>query len=83
MAILALTTITRKTLILCPILLVIGGRGVTVATDCGFEMPDGVVQPFLMGCGEGLKLDADPVYAGPAYDGASNEDRDLVFRGVE
>lgn len=58
--------------------------GVVLAvTGCGFELPESVVQPFLMGRGEGLKLDADPVCPGPAYDGALNEDRGLVFRDIE
>ena len=38
--------------------------GVVLAvTGCGFELLDGVVQPFLMGRGEGPKLNADPVRA--------------------
>jgi len=56
---------------------------VLAATGCGFELPESAVQPFLMGRGEGLKLDANPVCPGPAYDGALNEDWSLVFRDVE
>ena len=38
--------------------------GVLLAvTGCGFELLDGVVQPFLMGRGEGPELNADPVRA--------------------
>lgn len=37
--------------------------GVSAVTGCGFELLDGVVQPFLIGRGEGLKLNADPVRA--------------------
>jgi hypothetical protein len=38
--------------------------GVVLAeTGCGFELLEGVVQPFLMGRGEGLKLNPDPVRA--------------------
>jgi hypothetical protein len=38
--------------------------GVVLAvTGCGFELLEGVVQPFLMGRGEGLKLNADPMRA--------------------
>ena len=36
---------------------------VSAVADCGFELLDGVVQPFLMGRGEGPKLNADPVRA--------------------
>ena len=36
---------------------------VSAVTGSGFELLDGVVQPFLMGRGEGLKLNADPVRA--------------------
>jgi len=58
--------------------------GVVLAvTCCGFEPLQGAVQSFLMGRGEGLKLNADPMCPGPAYDGALNEDRGLVFRDVE
>jgi hypothetical protein len=52
-------------------------------TGSGFEVPEGAVQPFLMGRSEGLKLDADPVRTGPTYNGALNEDRGLVFRDKE
>ena len=58
--------------------------GVVLAvTGCGFELPESAVQPFLMGRGEGLELDTDSVRPGPAYDGALNEDRDLIFMDVE
>lgn len=36
-----------------------------------------------MGRGEGLKLYPDPVRAGPAYDGALDQNRDLCFGEVE
>lgn len=52
-------------------------------TGCGFEPLERAVQPFLMGRGEGWKLDSDPVRAGPAYDGALDQYRGLVFRDVE
>ena len=37
-------------------------------TDFGFKPSKGVVQPFLMGGSDQLKLDADPVCAAPADD---------------
>jgi hypothetical protein len=52
-------------------------------TGCGFEPLEGAVQPFLMGRGEGRKLDPDSVRAGPAYDSALDQYRGLVFRDVE
>jgi hypothetical protein len=33
----------------------------SAVTGCGFELMDGAVQPFLMGRGEGPKLNADSV----------------------
>ncbi|MEP6959453.1 MAG: hypothetical protein ABI980_12050 [Nitrospirota bacterium] len=58
--------------------------GVVLAVaGCGFELLDGVVQPFLMGRGEGPKLNADSVPAGPAYDGALDQDRGLFFMDIE
>ena len=52
-------------------------------TGCGLELLEGAVQPFLMGRGEGLKLYPDPVRTGPTYNGALDEDRDLVFMDIE
>jgi hypothetical protein len=52
-------------------------------TGCGFELMDGAVQPFLMGRSEGPKLNADSVTAGPAYDGALDQDRGLCFMDIE
>jgi len=37
--------------------------GVLAVTGYGFELLEGAVQPFLIGRGEGLKLNADPVRA--------------------
>ena len=64
---------------------VFGGttRAQLAVTGCGFEPLERAVQPFLMGRGEGWKLDSDPVRAGPAYDGALDQYRGLVFRDVE
>ena len=42
-------------------------RWLTV-TDFGFKPLKGVVQPFLVGRSDRLKLDADPVCAAPADD---------------
>ena len=56
---------------------------VLAVTGCGFELPESAVQPFLMERGEGLELDTDSVRPGPAYDGALNEDRGLIFMDVE
>lgn len=36
---------------------------VSAVAGCGFELLDGMVQPFLMGRGEGLKLNADSMRA--------------------
>ena len=52
-------------------------------TGCGFESMDSAVQPFLMGRGEGPKLNTDSVTAGPAYDGALDQDRGLSFMDIE
>jgi hypothetical protein len=52
-------------------------------TCCGFETLERAVQPFLVRGGEGLKLDPNPVRAGPAYDGALNQDRGRSFRQIE
>ena len=49
----------------------------------GFELLDGVVQSFLMGRVEGPKLNTDTVTAGPAYDGALDQDRGLSFMDIE
>jgi hypothetical protein len=57
--------------------------GWLAVTGCGFEPLDGVVQPFLMGRGEGPKLDADPVRAGPPYNSALDQDRNLIFTHKE
>jgi hypothetical protein len=52
-------------------------------TGCGFEALEGAVQPFLVRRGEGLKLDPDPVRAGPADYGALDQDRRCFFSDVE
>ena len=49
----------------------------------GFELLDGVVQSFLMGRGEGPKLNTNSVTAGPAYDGALDQDRGLSFMDIK
>jgi hypothetical protein len=49
----------------------------------GFELLDCAFQPFLMGRGEGPKLNTNSVTAGPAYDGALNQDRGLSFMDIE
>lgn len=36
---------------------------VSAVAGCDFELLDGVVQPFLMGRSEGLKLNADSMRA--------------------
>ena len=36
---------------------------VSAVAGCGFKVLDGVVQPFLMGRGQGPELNADPVRA--------------------
>ena len=56
---------------------------VFTATGCGFELPESAVQPFLMGRGEGLKLSPDPMRAGPAYNGALDQNWDLCFGEIE
>lgn len=48
-------------------------------TSCGFELAEGAGSPFLLGRGEGLKLYPDPVRAGPTYNGALDQNRDLFF----
>jgi len=49
----------------------------------GFELLDGALQPFLMGRGQGPKLDADAVPAGPTNDGTLDQDRGPSFMDVE
>ena len=56
---------------------------VSALTGCGFEPLDRVIQPFLMGRGEGPELNTDSVTAGPADDGALNQDRGLSFMDIE
>jgi hypothetical protein len=56
---------------------------VSAVAGYGFELLDGVVQSFLMGRGEGPKLNTDSVTAGPAYDGALDQDRGLSFMDIE
>lgn len=58
-------------------------RLVSAVASYGFELLDGVVQSFLMGRGEGPKLNAGSVPAGPAYDGALDQDRGLSFMDIE
>lgn len=55
----------------------------SAVAGCGFELLDGMVQPFLMGRSEGPKLNTDSVTAGPAYDGALDQDRGLSFMDIE
>ena len=52
-------------------------------TGSGFEVLDCALQPFLMGRGEGPELNADAMPAGPAYDGALDQDRGSSFMDVE
>ena len=56
---------------------------VSAVAGYGFESLDGVVQPFLMGRGEGPKLNTGSVTAGPAYDGALDQDRSFSFMDIE
>jgi hypothetical protein len=56
---------------------------VSAVTGCGFEPLDRVIQPFLMRRGKGPELNADSVTAGPADDGALNQDRGLSFMDIE
>ena len=56
---------------------------VSAVAGYGFELLDGVVQSFLMGRGEGPKLNAGSVPAGPAYDGTLYQDRGLFFMQIE
>lgn len=55
----------------------------SVVAGYGFELLDGVVQSFLMGRGEGPKLNADSVPTGPAYDGTLDQDRGFSFMDIE
>ena len=52
-------------------------------TGCDFELLDGIIQPFLMGRGDGLKLDTDPVRAGPAYNSALDQNWGFFFRKIK
>jgi hypothetical protein len=56
---------------------------VLTVAGCGFELLDGALQPFMMGRGEGPKLNADAVPAGPADDGTLDQDRGPSFMEVE
>lgn len=49
----------------------------------GFEVLNRVVQSFLMGRGEGPKLNAGSVPAGPSYDGTLYQYRSLIFMEIE
>ena len=51
--------------------------------DFGFKPLQGVVQPFLMGGRDRLKLDADPLCAAPADDSMFNQDRNFVSGDIE
>jgi hypothetical protein len=52
-------------------------------TGCSFELMDSAVQPFLVGRGEGPKLNADSVPTGPAYDGTLDQDWGLSLMDIE
>ena len=56
---------------------------ISAVAGCGFELMDSAVQPFLVGRGEGPKLNADSVPTGPAYDGTLDQDRGLCFMDIE
>ena len=56
---------------------------ISAVAGYGFKLLDGAVQPFLMGRGEGPKLNTDSMTAGPAYDGALDQDRGLTFMDIE
>jgi len=51
--------------------------------DFGFKPLQGVVQPFLMGGRDQLKLDADPPCAAPTNDGMFNQDRSFVSGNID
>jgi hypothetical protein len=59
------------------------GCVVLAVTGSGFEVPEGAVQPFLMGRSEGLKLYPDPVRTGPTYNGALDQNRGFIFMDVK
>jgi len=54
---------------------------VSTVAGSGFELLDCALQPFLMGRGQGPKLDTVP--AGPTNDGALDQDRGSSFMDVE
>jgi hypothetical protein len=56
---------------------------VSAVAGSGFQLFDCALQPFLMGRGEGPKLNADAVPAGPAHDGALDQDRGPSIMDVE
>ena len=56
---------------------------ISAVASCGFELMDSAVQPFLVGRGEGPKLNADSVPTGPAYDGTLDQDWGLSLMDIE
>ena len=58
------------------------GKWLAVA-DFGFKPLQGVVQPFLMGGRDRLKLDTNPPRAAPADHGMFNQDRSFVSGNIE
>lgn len=56
---------------------------VSAVSSSRFELLDCALQPFLMGRGEGPKLNTDAVPAGPAHNGALDENRGPSFMDEE